>query len=356
MAASIALASCSNEEVVELNNGNAIDFRASMGDATRATETVLENLNEFNVTALMGADNYFTNILFEKDGSSFKSKTEYLWPGTNTLDFYAYAPISVKDLVTINGTTQTIAGFAPAATVADQIDLITAYNTGSKANEASGVPLEFKHALCQIDIKAFTNSEVYYFDVKGVKISTVNSKGTLNMNESRINWSYDNDEATSKTAKGDYVINYDNAIRLTKEVAGIAATEAANAKIMILPQQLTKWDHKGDENNANNGAYLAVLLKITTKEGLQIYPKKGTVTEGVNDYAWACVPIDTKWEAGFRYTYTLDFSKGAGQVPPTDPEIPGDDILGGPITFTAKVAAWEDPTNTEIDMNGSKVK
>lgn len=354
MAASIALASCSNEEVVELNNGNAIDFRASMGDATRATETVLENLNEFNVTALMGADNYFTNILFKKDGSSFKSTTEYLWPGTNTLDFYAYAPVSVKDLVTINGTTQTIAGFAPDATVANQIDLITAYNTGSKKdNEAAGVSLVFKHALCQIDIKAFTNSEVYDFDVKGVKISTVNSKGTLNMNEGGINWTYDPSDAT---LKGDYVINYDNAIRLTNQAKCIAATEAANAKIMILPQQLTKWEHKTDVKNDNKGAYLAVLLKITTKEGLQVYPKKDTVTEGVADYAWACVPIDTKWEAGFRYTYTLDFSKGAGQVPPTDPEIPGDDILGGPITFTATVDAWKESTNTEIDMNGSKVK
>lgn len=353
MAASIALASCSNEEVVELNNGNAIDFRASMGDDTRATETVLGNLAEFNVTALMGADNYFTNILFKKDGSSFKSDTEYLWPGTNTLDFYAYAPTSLSNLVTIDGTTQTIAGFSPATTVADQIDLITAYNTGSKADEATGVSLVFKHALCQIDIKAFTNSEVYNFDVKGVKISTVNSKGSLNMNKGGINWSYDTSDAT---LKGDYEINLANEIRLTNQATGIAATEADDAKIMILPQQLTKWEHKTDANNSNNGAFLAVLLKITTKEGLQVYPKKGTVTEGATDYAWACVPIDTKWEAGYRYTYTLDFSKGAGQVPPTDPEIPGDDILGGPITFTATVDAWKNADDTEIDMKGSQVK
>ena len=61
------------------------------------------------------------------------------------------------------------------------------------------------------------------------------------------------------------------------------------------------------------------------------------------------MPVNTNWEAGKKYVYTLDFTNGAGKVDPekeeptdpTDPFHPGDDILGdSPIKFTVTVTEW----------------
>ena len=81
-------------------------------------------------------------------------------------------------------------------------------------------------------------------------------------------------------------------------------------------------------------------------------------------YAFSAVPIDTNWEPGKKYTYTLNFcgdNGGGGQVDPdpdpTDPDVdpdptdddPGDPILGKPIYFTVTVDDWQDQP-MDIDM------
>ena len=48
-----ALAACSKDDVVDVNKGEGISFRASLDKAlTRANVTKLENLAAFNVTAV----------------------------------------------------------------------------------------------------------------------------------------------------------------------------------------------------------------------------------------------------------------------------------------------------------------
>ncbi len=94
------------------------------------------------------------------------------------------------------------------------------------------------------------------------------------------------------------------------------------------------------------GGGLAVKVKITTAAGARVYPVSPNV-----DYDWVAVPINTNWEAGKKYIYTLDFSNGAGKVDPekeVDPSVPedhyepGDNILGGAIKFTVNVTGWTD--------------
>ena len=58
-----ALASCSNDDVVDVNNGGGISFRASLDRAvTRTNVTSLQNLAAFNVTAIGDGKNYFTDL------------------------------------------------------------------------------------------------------------------------------------------------------------------------------------------------------------------------------------------------------------------------------------------------------
>lgn len=361
--ASLMLASCSSEDVVELNNGNAIDFRVAMGSEaqSRGSETTTGNIGQFLVTALNGNSTYFSNVLFQKNGENgpYESSPEYLWPGNDNLSFYAYSyytgttgdamkPIDETKIgtVAISGAAQTITGFTPQAEFADQIDLVTAYNTGNKqTSENAGVKLTFGHALSQIQIQAFTNSEVYTFDVTGVKIASVNSTGNLNFHNGTNVWSFD-----EIPAKRDYSQEYaDAAITLTATPQDIL-----NGNAILVPQKLTKWDNIDDATNTKKGAYLAVKLRIKTST-MQVYPAltDEEIAANTDKFAWACVPVDTEWLPGNKYVYTLNFSNGAGQVPPEDPDEPGIDILGGPIFFTTEVLKWTNTTVPEVSMVGN---
>ena len=90
------------------------------------------------------------------------------------------------------------------------------------------------------------------------------------------------------------------------------------------------------------GQYISVLVKITTVATTPelVYPKNN---EGNEEYAWAAVDVNTNWEPGKKYIYTLHFTEGGyGKIDPntdggngdpgddnndeTDDPKPGDDI------------------------------
>lgn len=330
--AAMLIASCSSDDVVSTNTGRAIDFRTSVG--TRGAETTTANIDKFWVTAIDAADaNYFSKQEFTKEGEFFTSTPLYYWPA-GTLNFVAYSP-SETDLgatVTINNTTKTLADFSPAAQIADQKDFVTAAASGTRAaNETNGVELTFAHQLSQIEIKAKNTNAGYVYKVVGVRIGKPVSKGTFTFGAT-------NPWALTTTEKANYAVEYTTPRELTGEAATMMGTENDNA--MLLPQQLKAWASETDKKNTAEGAYIALKIQITTASGARVYPATG-------EYDWAAVAIDTKWEAGKKYVYTLDFSNGAGKVDPekpdpTDPDPfkPGDDILGKPIKFTVTVTPW----------------
>ena len=324
----MALASCAKDSVKEVNNGRAIDFRVAT--QTRATETTTANLSTFYVTAIDAkGSNYFTNAAFTKIEEYFSSSPAYYWPGDGSnLNFYAYAPAAetLGATVTINKTTKTLAGFSPAAEFADQKDFVTATATGSKANETTGVALTFDHQLTQIEVKARNANEAYVYKIKGVRIAQPLSKA---------NFDFTTKQWTPGTDKAIYQVQYSNEITLNTYGQCIMKTEGDNA--MLIPQQLVAWDPENDKTNTAKGAYLSVYAQIETAEGSRVYPN----VDGM-EYAWLAVPIDTKWEAGYKYVYTLDFTNGAGYSDPLDGPETGGSVLGGAIKFTMEVNPWGD--------------
>lgn len=336
------IASCSSDDVVSTNTGRAIDFRTSVG--TRGAETTTANISKFWVTAIDKAGaTYFSKQEFTKDDEFFTSSPLYYWPA-GELNFVAYSP-SETDLggtLTISNTTKELKDFSPAAKIADQKDFVTATATGTKAaNETNGVALTFAHQLSQIEIKAKNANTGYVYKVVGVRIGKPVSKGTFTFGTNR--WSL------TTTEKTNYAVEYDTDPRtLAADAATMMGT--ANDNAMLLPQQLVPWTPDTDKKNTNNGAYIALKIQITTKDGARVYPAKG-------DYDWAAVAINTNWEAGKKYVYTLDFSNGAGKVDPekpdpdpTDPFKPGEDILGKPIKFTVTVTDWVPAVQPDIKM------
>ena len=327
----MAFASCAKDIVKEVNNGRAIDFRVAA--QTRATETTTANLSTFYVTAIddEGA-NFFTDVAFTKIEEYFSSSPAYYWPGDGSeLAFYAYAP-SATNLgaeVTISNATKTLAGFSPAAEITNQKDFVTATAIGSKANETSGVALTFNHQLTQVEVKARNANEGYIYKVRGVRIAQPVAKADFDFGTSQ--WTLAADKAV-------YQVQYGNEITLSTFAQNIMESEDDNA--MLIPQQLVAWDPESDKTNESKGAYISVYAQVTTKSGGRVYPKDNGM-----DYAWLAVPVDTKWEAGYKYVYTLDFTNGAGYSDPIDG--PTEEILGNAIKFTVNVIPWNEKDTTD---------
>lgn len=198
---------------------------------------------------------------------------------------------------------------------------------------------------------------------------------------------------------------------------------------MLLPNEYdTSWDFSNDHINANKGLYLSVLLRVIDKttennqtpdknSNPQKYPyldntqgldaknmprvylavdKDGNVTDHpgqlykdengkyytdkakrteykdpnggvVKEFGWAAVPITGSWEAGYSYTYTLDYSSGVGLHDPevkdpdvADPEVyshtlkAGDPIISDKIGVSVSVKGWQtDEDENEVNVPGS---
>lgn len=334
--AALALTACEQDETNEINRGDAIGFRPAMSARSRATEITNANLDAINVAAFMGGKAFFPTTEFVKGSDGFfNSATEYYWPGDNTeLTFYAYAPELPDADIVLTETSKTLSNFSPAADLASQVDFITSYATGNKDNnETSGVELTFNHQLSQIEVYAKTSNDVYTYTVSGIRIGKPVSEGSFDFTTS--SW-------TPGTDKALYEDTYDTAVTLGADPVSVMG-QGGNA--MLIPQQLVAWDIDNDPSNKAEGAYLSIRLTIAIAEtGAQVYPFPSN-----GDCDWAAIPIDTKWEPGKKYIYTLDLSHGAGNVDPDDPN-PGDPVLGGPIKFTVDVTDWVDNTQ-ELPMN-----
>ncbi len=335
-AVGLALASCTSDEPESADKGYAIDFRPAIGSRSRAVETTNANLTSINVTAFVGTSPLFSKLDFNKDADDyFTSTPEYYWPGDDSeVTFYALAPAAPGGTVTITNDTKNIADFSPAPKMADQVDLITSTATGKKSlNEARGMNLTFDHQLSQIEVRAKTDNTAYKFEVTGVRIGEPVSKGTFDFGTTA--WTLGSDKSI-------YEETYSTPITLNSVPATIMG-EGGNA--ILIPQQLVKWDPENDAANTAAGAYLSVQVKISTAEtGTVVYPFPSEP-----GCTWAAIPIDTNWEAGKKYIYNLDFTHGAGNVDPKDPD-PGKPVLGGPIFFTVDVVDWNE-ADIDLPMN-----
>lgn len=366
-AALAALASCSNDETVDVNQGSGIRMKAFLNKATTRAA-------EMDPAGIAGADGFkvhaysatnagfnFTDVFKNANGGTgdWTSDNKHYWPGDNSeMEFFAYAPSAT--LAAADG--KSIPNYTISATSAKgQTDLVVGYNKGTKeANEAAGLEMNFRHALSQVVVKAKnSNTTNMKVEVIGVKVGYVKSKGTLDMPTAATlkdgsllpsgNWkdhadilNYTAGSADKTTAVGGTVVELDGTVKDLQFNEG---------GFMLLPQTQAAWAPKQN----TDGAYLAVLCRISQNDGNGnfnlLYPKPADVAAG-EFYGYSAVPVDVTWEPGKKYTYTLDFfgNGGGGQVDPDKPG-GGEDIVGGPIKFTVTVDTWNDvDTDTNIEL------
>ena len=366
----LALISCTNDEVIQINNGQKIDFHIGM--ETRATVLDQGSLNEFYVTALTEkGEPYFSDIKFTKGNDNyFTSAKEYYWPSTGDLHFFAYYPSAetLGSTISITEANKTLTGYTPSAEISEQLDFITAKTVGNKANNSTGVALEFNHQLSQIEIKGLNKNEGYIIDVKAISIRNVIKTGDFDFGLSLWNLNSDEEDIVS------YDIEFSNAIRLDETAQSLMGDEG-NA--MLIPQKRPKWiaseatttsEENGEddgstgegeasgneEQTSTNGSYLAFKIRVTTESGVLIYPLEGDE----NLYAWVAYPLAFDWEPGYKYSYNCDFTDGLGVIAPNNPDNPdnpynpGDEVYGGKIAVDVDFETWSTNNNSypNIDM------
>lgn len=101
-----------------------------------------------------------------------------------SLAFFAYAPQTPSGTVSIENAAKKITDFSPAQAVTGQKDLVISYNTGTKAlNENSGVAMNFKHALSQIEVKAKCSNDKIKIEIMGVKLVNAAAKADFTFPE-----------------------------------------------------------------------------------------------------------------------------------------------------------------------------
>ncbi len=383
----LALAACSIDETVQVNDTDAVKFKVTA--ATRAEATTTNNLESFSVWAWNGDELFMDDVVATKSGSSFVTSPLYFWP-TGTVDFYALIPATtttgMEDGVEYayiggeftytddEGTGWTYTGnvakaqiekdnividaYIPSA-AEDQIDLCYAVNTGLSSGT---VPMNFRHALSQIVFKAMNTNSEMNVDIEGISVCSVYSHGTYTLPTVPTTTNLPTDDlGTSGIAdsQGAWATSEDHKARF---VAGITATtlegvtdEAVtltsdDGSLMLLPQEVEAWDPDADATDTELGAYIRINCAVTDN-GFQIWPNDNEVDDNgdVLEYAEIAIPVDIAWEEGWRYTYTIIFGDGLGYYTPDDPN----DTLDGtpvlvPITFTVSIDEFQVTEDTEL--------
>ena len=394
-ASAVILASCSADMAEEINRGNEISFSTNV---SRATETTLNNLQEFKVYA--DAEGYPTLFINgetakKQSGSDdYRFDKSYFWPSdVENMSFWAYGPTGDDEIEvtpSFTGTAQSFSAYTPeeSKTIGgtNHKDFVAAY-TRISHSEASGmnIPLTFHHTLSQIIVKAKNaGGTSHIVKVKGAWIVNAKNSGILSFNENvdkypnHMQWDLTGAQAAS------YGVVLSDVVRLNNTEASLID---GTTSLMLVPQttdKITFDRNSGTQGTYTQGAYILLLCRVEAEHDGATHPNNNDPIKVDGDkhyhqlfpfnenafvpeqYGYTCVPININWEPGKKYIYTLEFcgqNSGAGVYPPVPGEgfpdgvsdVPekkkyGDAVLDNPITFTVQVAKWTD-ASSDVPMN-----
>lgn len=248
LAATAMLASCSNDETVEMAQSKAIGFsNAFVNNGTRSIvdpSFTTETLEDFAVYGFTQAGQIFKGDKVYKGGSASTGWSydvlQYWVPG-NTYTFGAIAPYSVatnvSDVALPENATKVEMTVAFTNTDADQVDLLhaaPAQIAGTEVTETYKTPvgMTFNHQLSKVKF-SFENAvgEGYNVKVSNIKITDAYTNGTLTVAANGNTWS-----AQANNTLG---LNFGNVVAddATADEAAVIANDATlesyNEKLMI---------------------------------------------------------------------------------------------------------------------------
>lgn len=186
-----ALASCSKEQTVNVNKGEAISFEnAFVENATRATDLTTTNLQDFGVygTVAKGGNTalIFDNTKVYKSGDKFIYDTPQYWIAAANYTFTAIAPYTAAKWSYKPETTTLSFDNEAAAAEQDVLFAYAAKTTADVLTEENTQPVAFtfKHILSKVAFKfenTFADGNTT-LDVYNVKINNTAKNGTMAIN------------------------------------------------------------------------------------------------------------------------------------------------------------------------------
>ena len=348
-AAAVALAACSNDDTIAVNQGieeaNTINFSTIVEGQTRAAGITSSNLLSFYVTANRGEDIYFGEapVQFRRDNStdpvSYRSETKYYWPSEGKLDFYAFAPATGT---TITRTDSTEFSVTPAAAPASQEDFVYGVvRQQDKTSGGNGVQLNFRHAMSDVIIQLKNTASDLDVTVGNVSIGFILPTGAFapvfkTAAGSEVGFctnGIDISNVTAASETGYYIApgawtasgdrtSYTQAATTTSYTSNTAVTPLP-ADMILVPQTLVNPGaySAATAGSGYNGACITVQVKIQDKQGHYL---AGTAS----NFVTAMWPLAaTQWLPGHKYTYTLNLAGGGYYTTNQDDNAALDPIL-----------------------------
>ena len=352
LAAALAVCySCSNDETVEVNLGEAISFRPLVNNVTRAKDITANTLEttgfyvsarKHNTDAEYFTDAAYTSCATVSGTKTWTCATKYYWPSDDSeLDFYAYAPQATGQITAhTNYNTFTV---QPSTTISEQVDLIFANtNQKKKSTDNTGVVLNFRHTGAKIVCQVKNTSTTMKFVVDGWKVGYLSPTGTFTFADANTDGNNTGSGKTltytqwgsleSKSVATEYTSTF-----TAKDIAASASATALDGEMILVPQRITAaTDYASTDQNAKlNGTFIAVKLKIMNNDA-----SSTVIAAGASDATiWAIWPIGDaanaqaadqfKWEPGKKYTYTIDLAGGGYYPTNQDDNADLDPILEG---------------------------
>ena len=387
---------CTNDETIEMNQGDGITFNTVAGKATRigSEATTTNSIKDFHVYAFTQGLEYMNHDV-TRTGDTWTYGDTKFWP-ESTVDFYSYSPMKIGG--TVNITAEGEKKIEKYLVAGDE-DFLYALNLGEKKADHEAkkpVNINFRHALSQIVFKIKnTNPNLTVF-VDGIRVEGVENTGDFTWPTKGTAEYWDGSEADTETdnswgtwnivynPKEAEKIFYDADITPIMEEGLVGSKEApvqdltvkmdnnSYKGLLLLPQTLNPWiTNTGDVDTDGDPIYkitgtARVLVKcrlVDTETNVQLWPKpeEGAVTKfvGVSLVGETVAEADQAaqvWKQGKRYVYTLIFGEGGGFDPENpDPENPDPEPVLVPITFDVTVDDFvECPQDLDASVPDSK--
>lgn len=243
LTAAAMLASCSNDETVEMAQQKAISFsNAFVNNGTRSIVDPSfnkDNLTDFAVYGFTQKGQIFNGEKVSKGGAAWSYDNVQYWVPGNTYTFGAIAPhraANVSDVKLPEGATKVEMKVAFTNTDADQVDLLHAAptqiaGTAVTPTYTEPVSMTFNHQLSKVKF-SFENAVGAGYNVKvsNVKIEDAYEKGTLTVAAAGNTW----DNQTNKNLELNFGNVVDNASGTNAAfIANTKTLESYNEKLMI---------------------------------------------------------------------------------------------------------------------------
>lgn len=250
LTAAAMLASCSNDETVEMAQQKAIGFsNAFVNNGTRSIvdpSFTTTSLNDFAVYGFTQKGQIFNGEKVSKGGTAWSYDNVQYWVPGNTYTFGAIAPYSVagnvSNVTLPTGATKVGMEVAFTNTDADQVDLLhaaPAQITGVTPTYTTPVSMTFNHQLSKVKF-SFQNSVGVGYNVKvsNVKITDAFKEGTLTVAAAGNTWGNQTDK-TLELNFGNVVANASSTE--ASAIANAATLESYNEKLMIPMSNTAKY-------------------------------------------------------------------------------------------------------------------